>query len=390
MLFSVVLILGGCVTSRRYPPPNLPESARLVEVGTAASQEPSIRQVSNTIPGGPAGRPPQEVLVLSCGGTYGAYTAGVLKGWTASGQRPRFDVVTGVSTGALIAPFAFVGSEYDDALERGYTSTPAPDLFSLRLSPALLWSDSLANAHPLREHVKSEITDELLPPVATAHAEGRRLYVGTTDLDTKRLVVWDMGAIASGNEPRKLKLFRDVILASCAIPGLLPPVPINIEIDGQRRTELHVDGGVSTSVFLPSSVLSVGPGEEGPTTASGTNVYVIVAGRLKMESRPVERRFTRVSGESLSTLLQTRTDGDLLRVYMQARRAGAGFRMTSVPDDVSIDSNWMDMDVPALKRLFDAGYQFGSSGTAWRTAAPRPQPGDQSLPRTGVRFIMVQ
>jgi predicted acylesterase/phospholipase RssA len=298
-------------------------------------------------------------------------------------------VVCGVSTGALIAPFAFLGPEYDAALERGYTTTTAADLYSLRVPPAQLWSDSLAKAHPLRQRVKAEITPELLQRVARAHAEGRRLYVGTTDLDTKRLVVWDLGAIAAGNEPRKLKLFRDVILASCAVPGLLPPVQIDIEVDGQRRTELHVDGGVSASLFLPPSVLGVRPGEEGPP-AAGTNVYVIVAGKLKMGSKPVERRFTRVSGESLSALFQSRTEGDLLRVYMQARRAGAEFRLTAVPDDLPVDSDWMALDVAALKRVFEAGHQCGVSGTAWRPAPPGLEPGDQSPPRAGVRFVVAE
>jgi len=388
--FGVVLLLQGCATERRYPPPNLPASARLVEVSSAQPPEPAIRQVSAIDAAGRVSSAPREVLVLSGGGMYGAYPAGVLKGWAASGRRPRFDVVTGISTGALIAPFALLGPEYDATLERGYTSTTAADLYRLRLPPALLWSDSLAKAHPLRQRVRTEITPEILQRIAQAHAEGRRLYVGTTDLDTKRLVVWDLGAIAAGNEPRKLKLFRDVLLASCAIPGLLPPVPIDIEVDGQRRTELHVDGGVSASLFLPPSVLGQGPCDERRPAAVGTNVYVIVAGKLKMESKPVERRFTRVSGESLSTLLQSRTDGDLLRVYTQARRAGAEFGLTAVPDDLAVGSDWMSLDVPALKQVFEAGYQFGSGGGAWRPAPPDLEPRDQSVPRAGVRFTVAQ
>jgi len=357
-----------------------------MEVVTVPSQGPAIRQISATEPG----HLPRDVLVLSGGGMFGAYPAGVLKGWTASGRLPRFDAVTGVSTGALIAVFAFLGPEYNAVLERGYTSQTARDLFSIRLPPALFWSDSLVDAHPLRQRVKAEITPELLQRVAQGYAEGRRLYVGTTDLDTKRLVIWDMGAIAAGNEPRKLKLFRDVLIASCAIPGLLPPVPINIEVDGQRRTELHVDGGVSASLFLPPSLLGAGPSEDGLPTATGTTVYVIVAGKLKMASKPVERRLTRVSEEALSMLLQSRMDSDVLRVYSLAQSAGARFRLTAVPEDLPVDANWLALDVPALKRVFAAGYQVGSDGTTWRTAPPALQPGDQAPPRKGVRFVVAE
>ncbi len=385
-LLAVVVALSGCATERRYPPPSLPESARLVEIGTDAAQEPAIRQASAV----EATARPKDILVLSGGGMYGAYTAGVLKGWVASGRRPRFDVVTGVSTGVLIAVFAFLGPEFDDVLERGYTSETARDLFSIRLPPALFWSDSLVDAQPLRKRVKAEITPDVIDRVARAHAEGRRLYVGTTDLDTKRLVIWDMGAIAASTAPRKAKLFRDVLLASCAIPGLLPPVSITIEVDGQRRTELHVDGGVSASLFLPPSVLAAKPDAASQPGLPADRVAVIVAGKLQMASKPVERRLTRVSEEALSMLLQSRMDSDLLRVYSLTQHAGARFRLTAVPDDLPVDDNWMALDVPALKRIYAAGYLSGGDEKTWRTAPPALQPGDQAPPRRGVRFVVTQ
>jgi len=319
---------------------------------------------------------------------YGAYTAGVLKGWTASGRRPRFDVVTGVSTGSLIAPFAFLGPDYDAVLERGYITIRPGDLYRLRGPTALLWADSLADSEPLRRRVEAQLTPDVVARVGRAYAEGRRLYVGTTNLDTKSLVVWDLTAIAAGNDPRKVELFRDVILASCAIPGLLPPVPITIEVDGHRHSELHVDGGVSASLFLPPTVFGADAKAEAPA-AAGPNVYVIVAGKVKPDSRPVERSFVRVSGESLTAVLQARFEGDLLRVFVHARDAGAGFRLTAVPQELPLDSNWMALDGPALRRLFDAGRKFGAGDQAWRTSPPGLGPGDQP-PRTGVRFTVTE
>jgi predicted acylesterase/phospholipase RssA len=387
LALALVLLGGGCATSRPYPPPSLPATARLVEIRPAPDGGSPIRQAA-AIDSEVDRRAPRDVLVLSGGGMVGAYTAGVLKGWTASGRRPRFDVVTGVSTGALIAPFAFLGPDYDELLERGYTGARPADLYRLRYPTSLLWSDSLADAEPLRRRVESEITPELVARLAREHAEGRRLYIGTTNLDTKSLVVWDLGAIAAGDDPHKVGLIREVILASCAIPGLLPPVPITVGVNGQPRSELHVDGGVNASVFLPPSVLGLRRCEEGPATASGTTVHVIVAGKLRAESRPVERRVLRVSGESLSAMLQARLEGDLLKVYVQARHAGAAFRLTGVPEDVPLGANWMGLDGPALRRLFDAGYQSGSGGVKWPTEPPGLRPEDQPAPRGGVRFVI--
>jgi len=320
--------------------------------------------------------------VLSGGGLYGAYSVGVLKGWSVSGRRPCFDVVTGVSTGALIAPFAFLGSEYDETLEHGYTSARAGELYHLRAPPALFWSESVADAEPLRSRIEETITPELVAKLAQAHRDGRRLYVGTTDLDTKALVIWDLGAIAAGTDARKVHLIREVLLASCAIPGLLPPVPITIEINGQRRSELLVDGGASASLFLPRSVLPTRHG------ADGTTVYVIVAGKLKPDPRPVERRFWRVSGESLAAILQAQFEGDLLRVFMAAHRAGAVCRLTATPENMSVDAHWLKFDTSVQRRLFEAGYRFGAGGADWMTNPPGLRPEDQEPPRTGVRFVV--
>ncbi len=385
---ALVLLAGGCTTARPYPPPSLPATARLVEIRAGADGQSPVRQAAALDSDEPARRAPREILVLSGGGMAGAYTAGLLKGWSASGRRPRFDVVTGVSTGALIAPFAFLGPEYDDRLERAYTGARPGDLYRLRYPPSLLWSDSLADAEPLRRRVEAEITPEVVARVARAHAEGRRLYVATTNLDTKTLVTWDLGAIAAGDDPHKVDLFREVILASCAIPGLLPPVPITVGVNGQPRSELHVDGGVNASLFLPPSVLDAGRGAAGPAAATGTTVYTVVAGKLRLESRPVERRVLHVSEESLAAMLQARLEGDLLRVYVQARQAGAAFRLAGVPDEVSLPANWMALDGPALRRLFDAGYQFGAGGAAWRREPPGLRADDQPPPRGGVRFVV--
>jgi hypothetical protein len=333
----------------------------------------------------PVSAAPRNLLVLSGGGMNGAYTAGVLKGWTASGTRPRFDVVTGISTGALIAPFALLGSDYDDSLERAYTTARDRDIFRPRSPLLLLFADSLADSSPLLEHIRGQITPEVLAGVARAHAEGRRLYVGTTDLDHKRLVIWDLGAVAASDDPNKLELFRRVLLASASVPGFLPPVPINVEVDGQRFTELHVDGGVTASLFLRPGMLGR-PLKWEQSVRDDTNVYVIVAGKLRANDEPVKRRLLPVAEDSLQAVRQAQFEGDLLRVYLLSKFAGARFGLAAVPQEFANDLSSLSFDPKVMRALFEEGFRSASNGSVWRSVPPSLTPGEQAPPRGGVRF----
>jgi predicted acylesterase/phospholipase RssA len=331
----------------------------------------------------------------------GAFAAGLLKGWTESGTRPQFDVVTGISTGALIAPFAFLGSEYDADLERAYTSLKADQIYRLRFLLSVPWSDALADSEPLRQRIKKEVTNEMLAKIAHEHRLGRRLYVGTTNLDTLQLVEWDMGAIAAGNNPQKLELFHEVLLASCAVPGFLPPVPINIDVDGKHYSELHADGNVSASLFVPSQILPAaassdtvqpqhelvqGIGQETGPPRGLTNVYVIVAGKLTPERATVQRRLFHVSDVSLKGLIQSQMESDLQRVYLMTRLTGAQFRLAAIPQDLTTNSNSMSFDSRSMRQVFDAGQKFGLQDDPWMEAPPGIDPGDWKTPRVGVSF----
>jgi hypothetical protein len=381
------LLLTGCVAMRDFPAPNLPPMARLVD--TSATDLPR-RTAGEVLPaGGDATENPKDVLVLSSGAMNGAFPAGLLKGWAESGNRPQFDVVTGISTGALIAPFAFLGSEYDDDLERAYTSLKADQIYRLRFLLSAAWSDALADSEPLRQRIKKEVTDEMLVKIAREHRKGRRLYVGTTNLDTLQLVEWDMGAIAAGGDPQKLALFREVLLASCAVPGLLPPVPININIDGKRYSELHADGGISASLFVPSQMLADagGSGEEDSIHKTGpTNVYVIVAGKLVPERVTVPRRLFHVSDVSLKGLIQSQMESDLQRIFLMTRLRGVQFKLAAIPQDLTTNSNSLSFDPQSMRQVFDAGRQFGQQGGPWMEAPPGIDPSDWKMPRVGVSF----
>ena len=379
---------SGCAINRRHVPLELPPHARLIEEHGSPEVAPRVQQAKSDVRTVSAtNHKPSNVLVLSGGGANGAYTAGVLNGWTAAGDRPEFDVVTGISTGALIAPFAFLGSEFDDLLKRNYTQSRDRDIFTRRWLPALVYADSLADSAPLRNRIASEITPTFLTRIAKAHRDGRRLYVGTTDLDTKHLVVWDMGAIADGDDPTKLELFREVLLASASVPGLLPPVEIDINVEGRRHAELHVDGGVAASLFLQPAMLgmSVSDADEAKVR-DDLDVYVIVAGQLRLPRRRVQRKLSAVIEESVGGVLQSQLDGDLLKIYLLSRWAGAKFALTAVPRDLAEEASPLVFDPRTMQKLFDVGYHDAQTKAGWHNAPLSVSQDEQVPPRGSVKF----
>lgn len=330
------------------------------------------------------------VLALSGGGSYGAYTAGLLNGWTASGQRPTFDIVSGVSTGALIATYAFLGPQYDGALHEFYTQTKTGDIYQKRFKPAVLCSDSFVYSAPLEQLIAARVTPQVLCEVAAAHAQGRRLYIGTTNVDAGRLVIWDMGAIASRATPDSLALYRKIILASASPPGFFPPVHIDVTVNGQNYTELHVDGGTTAQVFFRSSMIEIDRGEfaGGRRPLAGSTVYVIIAGKAFPDPKCVEGRALKIAGSSLSALTYAQTRNDLVRIYTLSMISGMNFRLADIPQDWPIHEDSMEFDQPSMTSLFNRGYQWALSGRAWAEFPPVLDASQQSIPRAGTQFAV--
>ncbi len=386
LVFASLLMVSGCAIPRSSPPPDVDALARIDSQPILLQSAGLWAQLIDTLPTqSPADQnvagPRRNILVLSGGGKFGAFSAGVLCGWSAAGTRPPFNIVTGVSTGALIAPAAFLGSQYDHLLADWYTKVRTKDIYTKRPLLALLWRDSLGDSAPLRRLIDELYTDDFLALIAKAHAAGRRLYVATTNLDTGRQVHWDLGAIAAGNLPEKGELFRNILLASCSIPGLLPPVPIEIKVDGRSYTELQADGGVSALMLLPPWMVL----EEQSKT--GTNVYVIVSGKLPPPPQSVERRFDQVSLQALKELLEAKTQDDLQRVYWLTRLMGGRFAATWIPPDFPVDSESTQFDPKEMRQMFDKGYHLTTSGAAWRALPPGVNPQEWPWPRTDVRFL---
>jgi hypothetical protein len=396
-LAILLLAAVGCTARHRCcAPPALTRESGLVQPGSGADDpalEPELlRSFADRAraANAPCDAPtrPGKFLALSGGGMYGAYTVGVLSGWTATGSRPRFDVVTGVSTGGLVATYAFLGPEYDAPMVRLYTSVTDRDIYRRRPLPALLWSDAAASSEPLKKLIERNVDDEVIEAVAKAHATGRRLYVGTTNIDTRRLVVWDMGAIASSGRPDAKDLYRKILLASASVPGFFPPVPIEVEVNGRKVTELHVDGGATAGVFLRASTLNLTPDalKAGRQPLAGSDVYVIVAGKLYADPTCTDRRTVRIGESALTSVVYSQTRGDLFRIYTLSLIGGMKYHLAAIPEDFKLSADPMVFDPAEMRRLYDAGYAAATGGTAWRDTPPGAEPHEQPRPRTGTQF----
>lgn len=340
----------------------------------------------------PAVLPPvRNVLVLSGGGAYGAYSAGVLVGWTESGTRPQFDVVTGISTGALIAPLAFLGPECDPQLREVYTTLRSTDVFRIRktVRTLLLATESFADSSPLARQIERMVTPDLLRRVACEHRAGRRLYVGTTELEAKRPVIWDLGEIACRGTMDDLLLFRQVLLASAAIPGFFPPVHIPVTVDGKPLTERHVDGGVSNALFFRPPYTPPELRHDPAASLYGSNVYTLVAGKLYADPTTVSRRSLLIAADSVSTLIYAQTRGDLLKLYTACLLTGMNYYTAAIPADFLAPESSTDFDPKEMTRMFDEGRRRAASGMEWRTTPPGLEPGEGAFLRTGTTLTRV-
>ena len=303
-------------------------------------------------------------LAISGGGANGAFGAGLLVGWTAAGTRPEFSIVTGISTGALIAPFAFLGPAYDDRLKEIYTTYSTEDLVTRIGWLGILTGYSAVDATPMRRLLVKYYDQKLIDAIAEEHRKGRRLFIGTTYIDAKRPVIWNIGAIAASGTPKATDLIREVILASISIPGVFPPVLIDVEADAEVYDEMHVDGGTSNQAFLyPSGVdwrrvIEI-------MEVKGTPVaYVIRNSKLAPQWETIEPRLIPIALRSIESLIHTQGIGDIYRIYLNCLRDGIDFELAFIPGDFDLEPK-EHFDPDYMKQLFELGHEMALTGSAW-------------------------
>jgi len=379
-------VLGGCASLERLPAVSYAQArqtdildipdARFYVSEAKQMQDLAIKaaQRRNQTMGASTGR---YFLAISGGGDDGAFGAGLLVGWSDRGDRPVFDVVTGVSTGSLSAPFAFLGQKYDAQLKEIYTQTTANDIFVRRpIVFAAVAGDAVSDNTPLRNMIGHYLDQTMVQRIAEEYAKGRLLFILTTNLDQGRPVIWNIEAIAASNNPKARDLILDVLLASASIPAVFPPVMLNVPVEGVMHQEMHVDGGTIAQAFLypPSfSLRSVasreGIDEKMLRTSRKRTAYVIRNGRFARPEETVKLQTIAIAKEALSTMIASSGVNDTYRMYLLARRDGVAFNLASIGDEFAIPYKG-PFDKDYMQSLFAYGYQKARAGYPWQKAPP--------------------
>ena len=390
ILLLIVLGLTSCASKTRTPLPEqysgkakiagMPQVRDYAVAMTGYYQNDFEESLKQKISSMPEGHNIEDhvfkILAISGGGANGAFGVGLINGWDASGTRPVFTLVTGISTGALIAPFVFLGGEYDTELGRLFTSVNSDDIFKQKsffgiLSSLIGSSDALADSQPLADLLTEHLDEEMLGEIAKAHSEGRRLLIATTNLDARKLVVWNMGAIASSGHPKALELFRSVVLASASMPVAFPAVYLDVEAGGQTYDEMHVDGGLLVEVFFYGDILNIEEGlkKVGLKNRPEAKLYIIRNNQINIQYEEVEVDVLAIAGRSLSSLTTSQGVGDLFRIYLITKREGIDFNLASIPPDF-VPNAQEAFDPVEMKRLYDLGYSMALNGYPWEKLPP--------------------
>jgi predicted acylesterase/phospholipase RssA len=316
--------------------------------------------------------PTIEMLAISGGGEDGAFGAGLLNGWSEAGNRPQFGLVTGVSTGALTAPFAFLGQRYDAALKSVYTDITPKDVLETRyLLNAALFEDALADSAPLFRTISKHLNEAMLADIAAAYQQGRLLLVGTSDIDAQLPVAWNIGAIAASGHPRALDLVRRLLLASAAVPGAFPPVMIDVTLDGRSYQEMHVDGGAFTQVFLyPRSVTQqrraqLRRGEH----VRAARAFVIRNGRITPNPAKTDRQTLKIAQRAISSMIASSGYSDVARILQTAREDRVDFNLAAIGPDFPYEPK-VPFEQAYMRKLFDHAFALARGGFPWLRDIP--------------------
>ena len=386
LLSAVALFHSGCAATlveRRVVPENLVASAELDGLAgvRAWGDQPLVTFEQFRKTEGPVlrekyldrrrkGMPLEShLLALSGGADDGAFGAGLLIGWSEHGDRPEFDLVTGVSAGALIAPFAFLGRDYDKPLSEIFTLYAGDQIYEADVLAGILGGSSLAKSDHLKSLIDKYVDNDMMRRIAEERKRGRLLLVGTTNIDAERPVYWDMGRIASAGSAHALQTLRQVLLASASIPGIFPPVRIAVRAGGKTFEELHVDGGTTREVFFSPADFSFRDLDKALSLKINRRLYVIRNGKINPEWQATEENTFAIGQRSLATVLKNQTLGDLTRMHAKARAEGIDYNLAVIPDDFKTPRP-KPFDRGYMTSLFQHGLGLGRAGYAWMKAPP--------------------
>lgn len=378
-LVCSTMLFSGCSTVERKPPINVSniQAAKIDQLdsirfipSTSEGINAYLNELRIITPKRANSPHPSNYLSLSGGGDNGAFGAGLLSGWTANGSRPEFDQVVGISTGALVAPFAFLGSEYDNQLREVFTSIGPRDIYNNRSLVSALFGDSLADNSPLFFLIEKTIDRKMLDHIAAEYqSNGRLLLIGTTNIDTGQLVIWNMGKIASERSEQASNLFHRIMLASAAVPGVFPPQLFDASIDNQQFHELHVDGGLSVQIYLYPAAVSKKAIESGLLKTRERQAFIIRNAPIAVDQAKTSVNSLDVLNRSYKKIIQAQGVGNLYQIYQIANRDNVGFNLAFIGDDFKMDHP-AEFDKAYMEALFDYGYQKAMNGYPWSKNPP--------------------
>lgn len=388
ILALFTLFLTACTKEllRNPVPPEYQQTAEVVDMpgvrawGDERSElfhQDVVNSINNEaegmFPRGPNGEFQYSGLALSGGGDHGAFGAGFLRGWSQSGNRPTFKIVTGISTGAMIAPFALLGENYDDILKKAFTTITVANIYDEHSLLSAYLNESLADNHPLKELVHEVVSDEVIDAIGKAHLNGQRLFIGTTNFDSQRPVIWNMGAVANSVHPEAYGVFREILVASAAIPIFFPAVFFDVEAGGETYEEMHVDGGTVGQMFFYGAtldwqnVLREASGKDEPVDDSV--LYTIIDGEVDPTSKPVRRRLVPITERTIRTMVKVSAWSALYRMYLHAEQGGYNFKFVGLPDEYEpVHTDPYNQE--EMTRMFQIGLKMGREGISWRTIPP--------------------
>lgn len=380
VVIASALALAGCATLPRLAAVKPPETSEAVFLGIADARfsltgdtrplaamfqaADRRRQMAGQ------GSAPVHMLAISGGSDNGAFGAGLLYGWTERGDRPQFRLVTGVSTGALSAPFAFLGSRYDEQLKTVYTTVQSQNIAEILPVLTILRSDSVADSGPLARLIATYVTPEMVEEIAGEYRKGRILLIGTTNLDLGQPIAWNIGAIAASNHPARVEAIRGILLASASVPGAFPPVMMDVMVEGSPRQEMHVDGGATTQVFLYPSGAST---RDSLVGRSRRVAWIIRNGRTQEPPEEVRRGLIQVATRSISTMITSNGMGDIYRMFLVTRRDGVDFNLAYISSRFTVPYV-RPFEPTYMNALFAFGRNEILSGQPWMKRPPGYQP----------------
>lgn len=377
-LLTLSLIATGCTTAHKRNRSAVPEAyiydAQIPHIPNARilgdEMPTNIQHILSMSPeearqqfGGIIGTK-HHYLALSGGGSNGAYGAGLLNGWTATGNRPKFVMVTGISAGAILAPWAFLGSDYDHVARELFTVYDTKAVVKERSLLTGLRSDAFTDSSPLHSIIYNYLGDAEIEKIASEHRNGRRLLVGTVNVDMMRPITWNMGEIACSDSPDKRQLMTDIILASASIPVAFPPIFIDVEAHGEIHQEMHVDGGLGRQVFFYPEDMHWDEIMRVVKPAGTPEIYVIRNAKLDPKWEAVDASVFALGGRSLSSLIRTQGIGDIYKIYLAAKRDGLAFNLAYIPKEFSNESK-EPFDRTYMKALYDVAYKSITEGDPW-------------------------